>query len=201
MIELGKFVLKMDQLDIFDLHVFCDASELGYAACVFVVSQNNDEPRSTLLVAKSKVAPIKSKSIPHLKLCAALLGCRLLTSVFISLQRMKLSLDKTIAWTDSTIGFRWLNRETNTWSKFVANRIAAVQECTDLKWNHVPSHEKPADCASRGADPSSLKQLSICWKGPKWLISGALPKKTEISTTKEELKRKCLVNLSQVHVP
>ena len=40
-IELSRFVLKMDQLDIFDLHVFCDASELGYSACVFVVSQNN----------------------------------------------------------------------------------------------------------------------------------------------------------------
>ena len=35
---------------------------LGYAACVFLVWQNNDERRSTLLVAKTKVAPIKSKS-------------------------------------------------------------------------------------------------------------------------------------------
>ena len=63
MIELDRFLLRKEQLDIFDLHVFCDASELGYAACVFVVSQNNGERRSTLLVAKSKVAPIKSKSV------------------------------------------------------------------------------------------------------------------------------------------
>ena len=28
LIEQDRFVLKMDQLDIFDLHVFCDASEL-----------------------------------------------------------------------------------------------------------------------------------------------------------------------------
>ena len=29
MIELDRFVLKKDQLDSFDLHLFCDASELG----------------------------------------------------------------------------------------------------------------------------------------------------------------------------
>ena len=62
MIELDRFVLKKDQLDIFDLHVFCDASELGYAACVFVVSQNNGERRSSLLVAKSKKGPDKIKN-------------------------------------------------------------------------------------------------------------------------------------------
>ena len=73
-IESDRFVLKFDQLDIFDLHVFCDASELGYAACVFVVSQNNSKRRSILLVARSKVASIKSKSIPRLELGAALLG-------------------------------------------------------------------------------------------------------------------------------
>ena len=33
---------------------------------------------------------------------------------------------------------------------------------------------------------------------PKRLITGALPKKTEIPTTKEKLKRKILNNLSQV---
>ena len=66
LIQLDRFVLKMDELDIFDLHVFCDGSELGYASCVFVVSQNNGERGSTLFVAKSKVAPIKSKSIPLL---------------------------------------------------------------------------------------------------------------------------------------
>ena len=72
-IELDRFVLRKEQLDIFHLHVFCDASELGYAACVFVVSQNNGKRRSTLLVAKSKAAPMKSKSILRLELCAALL--------------------------------------------------------------------------------------------------------------------------------
>ena len=97
-----------------------------------------------------------------------------------------------------TIVFSWLNREANTWSTFVANTIAEIQECADLKWDHVPSQEIPADCASRGVDPSSLNQLSLWWNGPKWMITGALPKKTKIPTTKKELKRNVLVDLSQV---
>ena len=67
-----------------------------------------------------------------------------------------------------------------------------------MKWNHVPFHENPADCASLGVDPSSSKQLNLWWKGPKWLNTGALPKKTGKPTTKEELKRKVLFNLPQV---
>ena len=88
-IECNRFVLKMDQLDIFDHYLFCDASQLGNAACVFVVSQNNGERRLTLLVAMSQLAPIKSKAILRLELCAALLECRHLTSVVKSLQRME----------------------------------------------------------------------------------------------------------------
>ena len=198
MIEFNRFVLKMDQLDIFNQYLFCDASQLGYAACVFVVSQNNGERRTTLLVAMSQLAPIKSKAFLRLELCAALLGCRLLTSVVKSLQRMELGVRKTFAWPDSTIVLSWLNRKAITWSTFVPNRIADIQECTYLKWNHVPSYDNPADCASRGVDPSSFKQLSLWWKNPNWLITGAQPKKTEIPNTKEEWKRKVLVNMSQV---
>ena len=73
---------------------------------------------------------------------------------------MELNVDKTYAWTDSTIVLSWLNREASNWSTFVANRVAEIQESGNLRWNHVLSHENPADCASRGVDPSSPKQLS-----------------------------------------
>ena len=91
-----------------------------------------------------------------------------------------------------------VEQEANSWSTFVANSIAKIQECANLKWNHILSHENPADCASRGIDPSSLKRLDLWWKGPEWLICSAMPKKTVIPTTKEEPKRKVLVNVSQV---
>ena len=132
------------------------------------------------------------------QLCAAVLGYRFLPSVVKSLQRMESRFGKTYAWTDSTSVLSWLNRGEKAWSIFVANILAESHECTDLKWNHVPSYENPADCASRGVDPSSLKHLSLWWKCPNWLIRRGLREKTEIPNTKEELKRNVLVNMSQV---
>ena len=104
MMEVDRFVLKTDQLDIFDLHVICDATEHGYAACVFVVSQHNGERRSTLLLAvSSQKYPEKSNPITRLELCAAVPGCRLLSSVVESLQSLELNIDKTFAWKERKI--------------------------------------------------------------------------------------------------
>lgn len=53
---------------------FCDAYEKGYAAVVYLKLENGAErPVVTLLGAKTKMAPIKSSTIPRLELCAALL--------------------------------------------------------------------------------------------------------------------------------
>ena len=56
------------------MHVFCDASETGYGASIYVVAADEKGGRrATLLSAKAKVAPLKAQSIPRLELCAPLL--------------------------------------------------------------------------------------------------------------------------------
>ena len=128
-IKIPRFCLSKEQSDKVTLHVFCDASEKGYAACIYVVAEDNEGVKtSKLLFAKSRVAPLKVQSIPRLELCGALLGQRLLSSVLQALTKMKLVVTENFAWTDSTIVLNWIKQEPNKWTTFVANRVAEIQQ-------------------------------------------------------------------------
>lgn len=70
---------------------FCDASAMGYATIVYIrVHDLSGHPSVSLLGAKTKMAPLKSWTIPWLELCAdLLLACwmfRLKTTLSLKLQ-------------------------------------------------------------------------------------------------------------------
>ncbi|XP_033231938.1 uncharacterized protein LOC117182932 [Belonocnema kinseyi] len=69
-----------------EIHGFSDASRLAYSAVVYsrIISESG-EIAVKLLIAKTKVAPIKTVSIPHLELWAATLLTRLIPFVVSSL--------------------------------------------------------------------------------------------------------------------
>ena len=107
--ELKRFVLLDGFSDKVELHLFCDASERADAACIYIVAEDShDRRKSSLLVAKTKVAPVKTQSVPTLELCAALLGTRLYQSVIKSIGQTPAVIEGTFAWTDSTIVLCWL---------------------------------------------------------------------------------------------
>ena len=189
-IRIQRFCLSMEQRDKVTLHAFCDASEKGYAACVYVVAEDSmGSKTSKLLTAKAQVAPLKVQSIPRLELCGALLGQRLLSSVLGALLMMKLVVLERFAWTDSTIVLSWLKQEPSKWTTFVANRVSEIQQDRELQWNHVPTHENPADVGSRGLKPSLLESNELWWQGPAWLITGQMPDPFQPQEILEELKK------------
>ncbi|XP_018399184.1 PREDICTED: uncharacterized protein LOC108776927 [Cyphomyrmex costatus] len=85
-INISRLVVSSEQHTSLEIHGFSDASENAYGACIYLRSTLADGRHITkLLCSKSRVAPLKSISLPRLELCAALLLAQLLKKVTDSL--------------------------------------------------------------------------------------------------------------------
>lgn len=98
---------KVDDLAV-ELHGFSDASNVAYAATVYLRVVDASKQVHTLLVgAKTKVAPVKQVSIPRLELCGAVLLAKLLTEIA---KVLNIPNSQIKAWTDSMVVLAWLNK-------------------------------------------------------------------------------------------
>ena len=163
--------IPLGAISSIQLHVFSDASELVYAASVYArIEHTNGHVHTQLLCAKTRVAPVKTISLPRLELCGALLAARLLNSVTTAFKETHFKIIETYAWTDSTIVLAWISDLPRKWTCFVANRVSQIQEIIPPNcWSHVISGENPADCATRGLLADELINLDLWWNGPNWL--------------------------------
>ena len=150
------------------LHGFCDASEDAHAGVVYFRAQDRlGNVYISLVISKTKVAPIKRLTIPRLELC----GAKLLTQLLHHTQQaLSVPTESVFAWTDSTIVLSWLIGNPCRFKTFVGNRVSHIMQLIPPdRWNHVRSPENPADCASRGLFPSELLDHGLWWNGPDWL--------------------------------
>ena len=83
----------------YELHGFADASEQAFAAVVYLVTcHSNQIYKSSIILAKTKVAPVQRRSIPQLELY----GAQLLARVVVALRKeLQVQPDQTYCWSDS----------------------------------------------------------------------------------------------------
>ena len=86
-------------------------------------------------------------------------------------QALGLPVECCHAWCDFTIVLAWLDGSPKRYRSYVGNRLSKINEVLPPGcWNHVPTQENPADCASRGVSPGELVNLRLWWDGPPWLL-------------------------------
>ncbi|XP_017875754.1 uncharacterized protein LOC108622406 [Ceratina calcarata] len=151
-----------------ELHGFCDASLAAYAAAVYIrVTTARNKVVTSLLIAKSRVAPIKTLTVPVLELNGALLLAELLKHVASSLA---VQAERVFCWTDSTITLAWIKKHPSTWKLVIANRVSKIQTTLPTAvWRHVPTRSNPADLNSRGVEAEELLNSKLWTQGPSWL--------------------------------
>nr|CAI5838764.1 unnamed protein product [Callosobruchus analis] len=154
----------------FELHAFSDASDQAYGACVFIKSLNaRGECSVNLLCAKSKVAPLKTLTMPRLELCAALTLARMVSKIS---ESVEIKFEKIYCWSDSSIVLAWLRTSPSLLKPFVDSRVAEIQKLTEsFVWKHVSTKDNPADLLSRGVRPEAIQDCALWWFGPTWLKS------------------------------
>ena len=150
---------------------FCDASGKAFSACVYLVSSNSEQTISNILMAKTRLRPsnLSSQDIPRLELLGALLLVQLMD--FIKQSFPEVSNENIYYFTDSANVLYWIHSGTYNWSTFVANRIKSIRNSSPVsQWFHVDTKENPADLPSRGCTLQELKDLTLWWHGPDFLL-------------------------------
>ena len=146
------------------LHVFADASPKAYGAVAYISSGD----QSSLVMAKSCVAPWKTLTLPQLVLIAALICTRLADFVSEALRSRFLNLIVKM-WSDSEIALHWLH-STKPLRQFLANRTQEIKKLFPVTvWNHCPTHDNSADLLTRGINTTELQASSLWKHGPQWL--------------------------------
>ena len=182
------------------IHNFSDASENGYGIASYIILTNKDGQKCcTLLMSKSRVAPLKKVTIPRMELTAAVIAAKVDQLLR---QELEIKLEKSVFWTDSLTVLRYIENDASRFKTFVANRVSYIREATlPFQWKYVNSQLNPADIASRGVKLTSLIKNENWIHGPHFLCKdiSEWPVRPDIPSTMDdddgEVRRTALVSL------
>ncbi|XP_076299591.1 uncharacterized protein LOC143218344 [Lasioglossum baleicum] len=151
------------------LHGFCDASEQAYGACIYIRTiDKENNVKTQLLTAKTRVAPVKTVTLPRLELCAAHVLAKLLRTTIRAMRRI--SFERIFLWSVSTVTLHWIKTSPHKLKTFVAHRVTDIQDVTgNYEWRHIASADNPADLLSRGLSTKELIDSAFWFHGPSWL--------------------------------
>ncbi|XP_062699137.1 uncharacterized protein LOC134284320 [Aedes albopictus] len=142
---LGSY--SSSEVQSVEAHIFTDASEHAYGCVAFLRVVVGGVIRCSLVMSRSKVAPLKKQSVPRLELMAAVLGARMSRTL---VDTHSLKINRCVLWTDSRTVWSWIRSDQHQYKQFVAFRIGEILELTRATdWRWVPTKQNPADMLTK----------------------------------------------------
>ena len=157
-----------DSIRKIELHTFSDSSEEAFAAAVYLRLTYEDESVVVRLVmAKSKLTPMKTVSVAKNELNGAVLGARLAAFVQQAITR---PIHARFFWTDSSCVRNWIRSTSAFYKPFVSQRIGEIQTLTKAEeWRFVPGKLNVSDYATRSSIETP-ELIELTWfNGPEFL--------------------------------
>ena len=150
------------------LHCFSDASYYGYGQVTYIRLVNcNKEISVSLIMAKSRVSPLKPPTVPRLQLTAALLSCNVGALVKSELEINNLH---DTYWIDNKVALGYILNDSKRFRIYVANRARKIRDQTEAKqWRYISTNDNPADDASRGLSLYEEEKVRRWLNGPDFL--------------------------------
>ena len=175
--------IPLDEAALIELHIFCDASELGIAAVSYLRSVDDTGTATVSFVfGKAKLAPSHATTMPRLELCAAVLAVEIAELI----QRETVFPPCPVIYhSDSKVVLGYIRNQTRRFYVYVSNRVEIIRRSTSPEdWRYVPTHLNPADCATRSVKASHLT-TSQWLTGPNFLRDRKEPETQEVNDSVE----------------
>jgi Pao retrotransposon peptidase. len=150
------------------LHHFSDASQVGYGTVCYLRMVNEEGGiHCSIVMAKSRVAPLKQITIPRMELQAAVKAIEMDEKIR---AEMTLQLKPSEFWTDSETVLKYIQNDQRRFRMFVSNRVNKIREATSTsQWHYINTKDNPADISSRGQSSKDFVQNRLWIHGPQVL--------------------------------
>ena len=198
------FKLKGTSIANAQLHVFTDGSESGYGACAYLrIVDTAGNINCSLVLGKSRLAPLKQTTIPRLELSGAVVACKMYEMIK---EELDIELESVTFWTDSMIVLGYIKNTSRRFKTFVANRLSIIHETTSVdQWRYVDTKSNPADIASRGLNVADQKRITMYLNGPDFLWTDTVkwqnqPSIPSIDQQDREIKKEVSINSATVEM-
>ncbi|XP_077967678.1 uncharacterized protein LOC144421943 [Styela clava] len=150
------------------LHLFCNASRVGYGCSSYLRMIDAANNIHVVFVrGVSRVTPKQPITIPRLEVVSAVAAAELARSI---VKELDYKIDKVLYCTESTSVLQFLNNRAERFKTFVANGVNTIHLLSKPEqWLHVSTKENLADIASRGLMPNKVSLSNLWFDGPEFL--------------------------------